>query len=161
MVKNQLISVSCAQNQYWSLYSLFLAILGRFNTLNIQSGNPAWCPAALQALGGPKSREKIGPILPKKKKKKKKRTVFFRTTLSETKNSAALRAPPRDRVSDSHVQKFSVRENQCHDHRRWTGGFFGWRILSILLTQNNIFPCRYKKHNFTLVSFLDYFQINL
>jgi hypothetical protein len=44
---------------------------------------------------------------------------FFRK-----KNWAALRAPPRDRVSDSHVQKFSVKENQCHDHRRWTGGFF-------------------------------------
>ena len=30
MVKNQLISVSCAQNQYWSLYSLFLAFFGNF-----------------------------------------------------------------------------------------------------------------------------------
>ena len=74
MVKNQLISVSCAQNQYWSLYSLFfLAFLGRFNTLNIQSGNPAWCPAALQALGDPKAAKKYVQFCPNKKKKKKKK----------------------------------------------------------------------------------------
>ena len=30
MVKNQLISVSCAQNQYWSLYSLFFGTFGPF-----------------------------------------------------------------------------------------------------------------------------------
>jgi len=65
-----------------------------------------------------------------------KKPKFQVSVVFQKKNWAALRAPPRDRVSDSHVQKFSVRENQCHDNRRWTGVFFGWRILSILLTQN-------------------------
>ena len=50
------------------------------------------------------------------KKPKVKVSLLF-----QKKKWAALRAPPRDRVSDSHVQKFSVKENQCHDHRRWTG----------------------------------------
>ena len=53
-----------------------------------------------------------------------KKPKFKVSLLFQKKNWAALRAPPRDRVSDSHVQKFSVKENQCHDHRRWTGGFF-------------------------------------
>ena len=47
-----------------------------------------------------------------------KKQKFQVSLLFQKKNLAALRAPPRDRVSDSHVQKFSVKENQCHDHRR-------------------------------------------
>merc|ERR1712051_238337 len=45
-------------DHYIAFFWHFLAILGHFNTLNIQSGNPAWCPAALQALGDPKAAAK-------------------------------------------------------------------------------------------------------
>ena len=118
--------------------AFFVAFLGRFNTLNIQSGNPAWCPAALQALGGPKSREKIGPILPKKKKKKKKKKEqFFSEQLCQ---KPKIQQPsghphgigfPTVMFKNFPLGKTSVMT--IEGERGFLGG-----VLSILLTQNNI-----------------------